>query len=101
MHRLDHLFVIEHGQQGVHRHPFVRPTGLDVVSEDVLRALDGEQQLLLWPDPWSGGAHRSSRNPLKDGCRRWPLADLARYSISALRRGSTQMPLLGMRLAKG
>jgi hypothetical protein len=36
--------------------------------------------------------HRSSRMPLKNGCRTLPSADLARYSISASNDGSTQMP---------
>src|SRR3954467_11135110 len=36
---------------------------------------------------------RSSRSPLKNGCRTLPSADFARYSISASSSGSTQMPL--------
>jgi hypothetical protein len=35
---------------------------------------------------------RSSRRPLKNGCRTLPSADFARYSISASNEGSTQMP---------
>jgi uncharacterized LabA/DUF88 family protein len=42
--------------------------------------------------------HRSSRSPLKNGCRTLPSADFARYSISASSSGSTQMPRWAMRL---
>lgn len=42
---------------------------------------------------------RSSRNPLKNGCRTLPSADLARYSTSANSFGSTQMPLCAIRFA--
>src|SRR3954447_20083195 len=42
--------------------------------------------------------HRSSRSPLKTGCRTLPSADLARYSISASSSGSTQTPRCAMRL---
>ncbi|SFV19474.1 Aldo/keto reductase family protein [Bradyrhizobium arachidis] len=42
---------------------------------------------------------RSSRIPLKKGCRTLPSADLARYSISASNFGSTQMPLCAIRFA--
>jgi hypothetical protein len=37
--------------------------------------------------------HKSSRRPRKNGCRTFPSADFARYSISARNLGSTQMPL--------
>jgi hypothetical protein len=37
-------------------------------------------------------AHRSSRRPLKKGCRTLPSADLARYSTSASNFGSTRPP---------
>jgi hypothetical protein len=36
--------------------------------------------------------HRSSRRPLKNGCRTFPSTDFARYSISASNDGSTHMP---------
>src|SRR4051794_16596661 len=36
--------------------------------------------------------HRSSLMPLKNGCRTFPSADFARYSISASNDGSTQVP---------
>jgi hypothetical protein len=45
--------------------------------------------------------YRSSRRPLKKGCRTLPSSDLARYSISAFSCGSTQMPLCAMRLVYG
>ena len=35
-------------------------------------------------------SHRSSRMPLKNGCRTLPSADFARYSISASNDGSTR-----------
>src|ERR1700757_5108320 len=38
------------------------------------------------------GHQRSSRMPLKNGCRTLPSADFARYSISASKDGSTQIP---------
>jgi hypothetical protein len=37
--------------------------------------------------------------PLKNGCRTFPSADFARYSISARSFGSTQMPLCPIRRA--
>jgi hypothetical protein len=40
-----------------------------------------------------GPVHKSSRKPLKNGCRTFPSADLARYSISARSCGSTQWAL--------
>src|SRR3954454_2869836 len=44
-------------------------------------------------DPDGFHDHRSSRRPLKNGCRTLPSADFALYSISASSSGSTQMPL--------
>src|SRR5882724_6195764 len=44
-------------------------------------------------------AHRSSRMPLKKEWRTLPLADFARYSISASSDGSTQMPRWAIFLA--
>jgi hypothetical protein len=41
--------------------------------------------------------HKSSRRPLKTGWRTLPSADFARYSISANKVGSTQMPALRRR----
>lgn len=43
--------------------------------------------------------HKSSRSPLKIGCRTLPSADFALYSISTSRWGSTQIPIWAMRLA--
>ena len=43
---------------------------------------------------------RSSRRPRKIGCRTFPSADFARYSISASSFGSTQMPLCATRFLK-
>ncbi len=45
--------------------------------------------------------YKSSRGPLKTGCRTLPSADFARYSISASSSGSTQMPRCAIFLAKG
>jgi hypothetical protein len=41
------------------------------------------------------------RRPRKNGCRTFPLADFARYSISASSFGSTQMPLCAIRFLYG
>jgi hypothetical protein len=43
--------------------------------------------------------HRSSRMPLKNGCRTFPSADFARYSISASNDGSAQTPRCAIFLA--
>jgi hypothetical protein len=40
--------------------------------------------------------HKSSRIPLNTGCRTFPSADFALYSISASNDGSTQMPRCAM-----
>ena len=53
------------------------------------------------PESVEGVHYRSSRRALKNGCRTFPSADFARYSISASSFGSTQMPLWAMRLAYG
>src|SRR5438105_98185 len=45
--------------------------------------------------------YRSSRRPLKNGCRTFPSADFARYSISASNDGSTQIPRCAIFLAYG
>jgi hypothetical protein len=45
--------------------------------------------------------HKSSRSPLKNGCRTFPSADFARYSISASSSGSTQIALCAIFFAKG
>jgi hypothetical protein len=45
------------------------------------------------------GHHRSSRIPVKNGCRNLPSADFARYSISASSDGSTQIPRWAIFLA--
>src|ERR1700704_2832908 len=50
-------------------------------------------------DPDGFHDHRSSRRPLKNGCRTFPSADFARYSISASSSGSTQIPLCAIFLA--
>jgi len=59
----------------------------------------GTLQRLIRPMPEAVVSiyHRSSRNPLKNGCRTFPSADFARYSISANSFGSTQMPRCAMR----
>ena|ERR1700722_14355667 len=51
------------------------------------------------PDAVESIHHRSSRKPLKNGCRTFPSADFALYSISANSFGSTQMPLWAIRFA--
>lgn len=45
--------------------------------------------------------HRSSRRPRWNGCRTFPSADFARYSVSASSFGSTQMPLCAIRFVYG
>ena len=56
----------------------------DVVVQKRAEAVDGDKD-----NPKLIG----SLTPLKNGWRTFPSADLARYSISAINFGSTQMPL--------
>src|SRR6478735_4291637 len=64
------------------------------VNDDHLVLQNFDFKVIVWH-------HKSSRKPLKKGCRTLPSADFARYSISASSSGSTQMPLCAMRLVYG